>query len=384
MSDPVPPGPSDPAVAAIPNVDLAAEYSEIAAEVEPRVLAVLRSQQFVLGPAVASFEAAVARHLGVAHAIGVASGSDALLLSLMALDVGPGDEVVTSPFTFFATASAVTRLGAVPVFADIRRDDFLLDPAAVRAAVGPRTRAILPVHLYGQCADFGAFEEIGREGRIALVEDAAQAIGAARDGRAAGTVGDLGAFSFYPTKNLGAAGDAGLVTTGDERLASRVRRLRVHGSERRYEHLEVGINSRMDGIQGALLEVKLGRLGGWTRARIERAARYDELLSDAHLEGLLAPPRVHPGSRHVFHQYVVRAVRRDELRSHLLRLGISTEVYYPIPLHLQACFADLGWRRGDLPESERAAAETLALPIYPQLTDAQQERVVGSIAAFYR
>ena len=197
-------------------------------------------------------------------------------------------------------------------------------------------------------------------------------------------MGDLGAFSFYPTKNLGAAGDAGLVTTGDERLASRVRRLRVHGSERRYEHLEVGINSRMDGIQGALLEVKLGRLGGWTRARIERAARYDELLSAAHLEGLLAPPRVHPGSRHVFHQYVVRAARRDELRSHLLRLGISTEVYYPIPLHLQACFADLGWRRGDLPESERAAAETLALPIYPQLTDAQQERVVGSIAAFYR
>ncbi|MFM7141801.1 MAG: DegT/DnrJ/EryC1/StrS family aminotransferase, partial [Alphaproteobacteria bacterium] len=256
---------------AVPSVDLAAEWREIAAEAEPRVLEVLRSQQFVLGPAVASFERAVAERIGVAHAIGVASGSDALLLSLLALDVGPGDEVVTSAFTFFATASAITRLGAVPVFVDVRPDDFLVDPAAVRAAIGPRTRAILPVHLYGQCADVAALDEIARASRVSIVEDAAQAILAGRDGRAAGTVGDLAAFSFYPTKNLGAAGDAGLVTTGDDRLAARVRRLRVHGSEKRYEHLEVGINSRMDGIQGALLEVKLGRLDAWTAARVARA-----------------------------------------------------------------------------------------------------------------
>ncbi|MFM8409144.1 MAG: DegT/DnrJ/EryC1/StrS family aminotransferase, partial [Alphaproteobacteria bacterium] len=346
---------------AVPSVDLAAEWREIAAEAEPRVLEVLRSQQFVLGPAVASFERAVAERIGVAHAIGVASGSDALLLSLMALDVEPGDEVVTSAFTFFATASAITRLGAVPVFVDVRPDDFLVDPAAVRAAIGPRTRAILPVHLYGQCADVAALDEIARASRVSIVEDAAQAILAGRDGRAAGTVGDLAAFSFYPTKNLGAAGDAGLVTTGDDRLAARVRRLRVHGSEKRYEHLEVGINSRMDGIQGALLEVKLGRLDAWTAARVARAARYDALLAAARLDGRIVPPVVHPGSRHVFHQYVVRAERRDELRAHLASRGISTEVYYPIPLHLQACFADLGWKRGDLPETERAAEQSLAL-----------------------
>ncbi len=368
----------------VPSVDLAAEWREIAAEAEPRVLEVLRSQQFVLGPAVASFEQAVAGRIGVAHAMGVASGSDALLLSLMALDVGPGDEVVTSAFTFFATASAITRLGATPVFADVRRDDFLLDPEAVRAAVGPRTRVLLPVHLYGQCADFPALDAIARSAGAAIVEDAAQAIGAARDGRAAGTVGDLAAFSFYPTKNLGAAGDAGLVTTGDDRLAARVRRLRVHGSEKRYEHLEVGINSRMDGIQGALLEVKLRRLDAWTRARAARAARYDGLIASAGLDGHVATPVVHPGSLHVFHQYVVRAERRDDLRAHLAARGISSEVYYPIPLHLQECFADLGWRRGDLPETERAAAESLALPIYPQLSDAQQDRVVEAIAAFYR
>lgn len=368
----------------IPQVDLAAEYREVAAEAEAAVLDVLRGGQWVLGPAVAAFEEAVARRLGVAHAIGCASGSDALLLALMALDVGPGDEVVTSPFTFFATVSAIVRLGATPVFADIAPDDFLLDPAAVRAAVGPRSRVLLPVHLYGQCADMAALDEIARAGRIAIVEDAAQAIGAARDGRGAGAFGDLGAFSFYPTKNLGAAGDAGLVTTGDDRLAARVRRLRVHGSDRRYEHLEVGINSRMDGLQGALLGVKLHRLDAWIEARIERAAAYDRLLVAAGLDRVLALPSVAPGARHVFHQYVVRAPRRDDLRTHLAARGISSEVYYPTPLHLQPCFASLGWRRGDLPEAERAADEVLALPMFAQLTPAQQERVVGAIADFYR
>lgn len=368
----------------IPQVHLAAEYREIAAEAEAAVLDVLRGGQWVLGPAVAAFEAAVARRLGVAHAIGCASGSDALLLSLMALDVGPGDEVITSPFTFFATVSAIVRLGATPVFADVSPRDVLLDPSAVRAAVGPRTRVLLPVHLYGQCADMASLDEIARSGRIAIVEDAAQAIGAERDGRRAGAFGDLGAFSFYPTKNLGAAGDAGMVTTGDDRLAARLRRLRVHGSERRYEHLEVGVNSRMDGIQGALLGVKLRHLDRWIAARSERAATYDRLLAAAGLERTLGLPFVAPGAVHVFHQYVVRAPRRDELRTHLAARGISTEVYYPKPLHLQPCFESLGWRRGDLPEAERAAAEVLALPMFAQLSLAQQERVVEAIAAFYR
>jgi dTDP-4-amino-4,6-dideoxygalactose transaminase len=366
----------------IPLLDLAAQYESIAPEVEAAALAVLRSRGWVLGPAVESFERAIERYVGVPHAIGVASGSDALLLSLMALDVGPGDEVVTTPFSFLATVSSITRLGATPVLADIG-DDFLIDPTAVAAAVTPRTRAIVPVHLYGLCADFAALDAIARRHRVAIVEDAAQAIGAARDGRSAGAVGDLGCFSFYPTKNLGAAGDAGLVTSGDDRLAERVRRLRVHGAERRYEHLEVGINSRMDGIQGAILEVKLRHLDGWSDARAERAAAYDDLFAAAGLADVVTTPAVPDGCRHVFHQYVIRAARREELRAHLAAAGIGTEIYYPIPLHLQECFASLGYRRGDFPQAERAAAECLALPMYPELTPAQQERVVAAVKRFY-
>ncbi len=368
----------------VPLLDLAAQYRTIAPELEAAALAVLRSQQYVLGEAVASFERAVAQYLDVPHAIGVASGSDALLLALMALGVEPGDEVVTSPFSFFATASAITRLGATPVFADIAPGDFLLDPAATRAAITARTRAILPVHLYGQCVDPRAFAEIASEQRIPVVEDAAQAIGAARDGQRAGAMGAIGCFSFYPTKNLGAAGDAGLVTTADDGLAERVRRLRLHGSVRRYEHVEVGINSRMDALQAAVLRVKLKHLDAWSEARARHAATYGELLAAAGLEGLVTPPSVAPGARHVFHQYVVRAKRRDELREHLGRAGIGSEVYYPIPLHLQECFASLGYRRGDLPEAERAADQVLALPMYPELTPEQLRRVVEAIAAFYR
>jgi dTDP-4-amino-4,6-dideoxygalactose transaminase len=367
----------------IPQLDLRAQYRAIAPEVEAAVLAVLRSGQYVLGETVARFERAMEAALGVRHAIAVASGSDALLLGLMALDVGPGDEVVTSPFSFFATVAAIVRLGAAPVFADVAPDDLLLDADAARAACTERTRALLPVHLYGQCVDLRAFDAIARERRIAIVEDAAQAVAASRDGIRAGAWGDVACFSFYPTKNLGAAGDAGLLTTGDDRLAERLRRLRVHGSATRYEHAELGINSRMDAVQAAVLDAKLPHLDAWTEARIARAAIYDELFAAVRLDAELRLPRVHPGARHVFHQYVVRAPRRDELRAHLQRAGIGSEIYYPIPLHLQQCFAPLGYKRGELPESERAAADVLALPLYPELTRAQQERVVGTIAAFY-
>jgi dTDP-4-amino-4,6-dideoxygalactose transaminase len=369
---------------AVPQLDLKAQYDTIADEIEPVVLEVLRSQRWVLGDYVKAFEADAARYVGVPHAIGCASGSDALLLSLMALDVGPGDEVVTTAFSFFATASAITRLGAKPVFVDIRADDFLLDPDAVRAAIGPRTRALLPVHLYGQCVDFAAFAAIAAEHRLPIVEDAAQAIGATRDGRAAGAAGVLGCFSFYPTKNLGAAGDAGLVTALDDCLAARVRRLREHGSEKRYEHVEVGLNSRLDAIQAAILQVKLRHVDAWSGARAARAATYDRLIRDAGLDGTVTLPHVHAVARHIFHQYVIRAPRRDELREHMRARQIGCEVYYPIPLHLQQCFAELGYRPGSLPETERASREVLALPMYPELTPAQQERVVEGLAAFYR
>jgi len=369
---------------AVPQLDLRAQYETIAHEIEPVVLEVLRSQRYVLGSYVQAFEEDAARYVGVPHAIGCASGSDALLLCLMALDVGPGDEVVTTAFSFFATASAITRLGAKPVFADIRPDDFLLDPEAVRRSIGRRTKALLPVHLYGQCVDFAAFGAIAAEHGLPVVEDAAQAIGATRDGIAAGAFGAFGCFSFYPTKNLGAAGDAGLVTARDDRLAARVRRLREHGSEKRYEHLEVGLNSRLDAIQAAVLRVKLRHVDAWSAARAQRAAAYDALLRAAGLEGTITLPVVVPDARHIFHQYVIRAPRRDALREHLREHGVGSEVYYPTPLHLQRCFADLGYRPGSLPETERAAQEVLALPMYPELTAAQQERVVEVLAAFYR
>lgn len=367
----------------VPFLDLAREYRSVAAELEAAVLGVLRDQQYVLGPAVASFEEEVARFLGVGHALGVSSGSDAVLLALAALDVGPGDQVVTTPFTFFATAAAIVRLGAEPVFADIRGDDFLLDPEQVARVVGERTRALLPVHLYGQCVDFDAFDEIARRHRTAIVEDAAQAIGARRGRFAAGTWGDLGCFSFYPTKNLAACGEAGLVTTADDRLAARVRRLRDQGAERRYAHLEVGWNARLDGVQAAALSVKLGHLDAWNRRRAELAARYDESIRGVGLSDAVTLPAATGDSTHVFHQYVLRAPRRDALRAHLEARGVGTAVHYPTPLHLQPCFASLGYREGDFPEAERAAAEVVCLPIFPQLTECEQDRVVAGIAGFY-
>ena len=367
----------------VPFLDLRREYASIAGELEAAVLEVLRSQAYILGPAAARFEEEVAEFLGVEHAIGVSSGSDAVLLALAALDVGPGDQVVTTPFTFFATVSAIVRLGAQPVFADISRADYLLDPAEVAKVVTDRTRAIMPVQLYGQCVDPDAFDAIGREHRIPIIEDAAQAIGARRGKFGAGAFGDFGCFSVDPTKNLAAVGEAGLVTTGDDRLASRVRRLRDHGSEKRYEHLEVGWNARLDGVQAAALSVKLRHLKDWNQARAAHAARYGELLCDAGLGETLGLPIVAPDATHVFHQYVLRAPRRDELRAHLAEHGIGSGVYYPEPLHVQPSFESLGYGPGDFPEAERAAAEVLALPIFPQLRAQEQDRVVSAIIAFY-
>ncbi len=367
----------------VPFLDLAREYETVASELEAAVLEVLRSQAYVLGPAAARFEEEVASFLGVEHAIGVSSGSDAVLLALAALDVGPGDQVVTTPFTFFATVSAITRLGAQPVFADISAADFLLDPVAVASVVTDRTRVIMPVQLYGQCVDPDVFDAIGRTNRIAIIEDAAQAIGARRGRFGAGAFGDLGCFSFYPTKNLAACGEAGLVTTADDRLASRVRLLRDHGSERRYEHLEVGWNARLDGVQAAALSVKLRHLGDWNAARIALAARYGALFREAGLDSVLTLPLVAPDATHVFHQYVIRAPRRDDLQAHLGEQGVGSAIHYPRPLHLQPCFESLGYRAGDFPEAERAAAEVLALPIFPQLRPDEQDRVVRAIASFY-
>lgn len=364
-------------------LDTAAQWAEIASEAEPAVLEVLRGGIWALGPPVAAFEDEIAEFLGVRHAIGVASGSDALILALLALDIRPGDEVITTPMTFVSTATAIERIGAVPVFADVLDDDLLLDAAAVEKVITKRTRAILPVHLYGQCVDGEAIDALARAHRLPIIEDACQSVGSRRGAVCAGAWGDLAAFSFYPTKNLSAAGDAGLVTTNDEKLDRRVRRLRAHGSDVRYEHREVGLNSRMDAVQGAILSVKLRKLEEWNAQRLANADRYDRLLEAAGLESALRPLRRHAG-RHVFHQYVVRARQRDELRAHLAERGIGSEVYYPVPLHLQECFTPLGYAVGDFPVTERAAREVLALPIHPGLRSDEIERVVSAISDFYR
>jgi dTDP-4-amino-4,6-dideoxygalactose transaminase len=344
---------------------------------------IIDSQQFVLGAEVQALEEEVAQYASVKHAIGCASGSDALLLALMALDIESGDEVITSPFTFFATGSAIARVGARPVFVDIDAPRYNIDPARVEAAITARTKAIIAVHMYGQCADMDPLLEIAARHELPLVEDAAQAIGAEDRGRRAGAMGRIGCFSFYPTKNLGAAGDAGMVTTSDDDLAARLRALRVHGGVTEYYHAEIGVNSRLDAIQAAALRVKLPHLDSWSNARLERAKRYTSLLKDANLSYELQPPSIRPEARHIFHQYVVRAPRhRDLLMSHLAECGIGTRIYYPVPLHLQECFSYLGYRERDFPEAEGASLETFALPIYPELTDEQQDYVVECLQKF--
>lgn len=367
---------------AVPLLELKAQYESIRAEVEAAVLDVLASQHFILGPVVERFEAEVAAYCGVPFALGVSSGTDALLLALMALGIGPGDEVITSPFSFFATAGCVHRVGARPVFADIDPGTFNLDPAAVEAALTPRTKAILPVHLFGQCADMDPILEIAQRRGLAVIEDAAQAIGSEYRGRRAGSMGDVGCFSFFPSKNLGGAGDGGLVTARDPELAERMRRLRNHGAKPKYFHGLVGGNFRLDAIQAAVLSVKLPHLDAWTAGRQRNAAAYRELLAGEAAAGRVILPVEAPGRRHIWNQFTIRVPgegRRDALMKHLHDRDIGTEVYYPRPLHMQECFAYLGCREGENPEAERASAEVLSIPIHPELAVAQIEEVAEAI-----
>jgi dTDP-4-amino-4,6-dideoxygalactose transaminase len=376
----------------IPLLDLHRQYRQIREEVLAAVERVCASQQFVLGAEVEALEREVATFTGASAAVGCASGTDALWLALLAAGVGPGDAVVTTAFSFFASASAIVRAGARPVLVDVDAATLNLDVARVRSQLkaggAHKVRALLPVHLYGQCADMDALRQIADEFQLPIVEDAAQAIGAKWRNRSAGSLGVAAAFSFYPTKNLSAYGDAGLVTTSDPGYAAHIRNLRNHGSPRRYLHEEIGWNCRMDAIQAAILRVKLAHIETWNQQRRERASTYDRLLAEAGLTKSTSNAPVtllktSPYAFHVFHQYVVRARDRDELRKFLSDRKIGTEVYYPIPLHLQPCFAYLGYREGDLPEAERAAREVVALPMFPELTEAEQKFVVESIAEFY-
>src|SRR6266481_4562234 len=378
-----PPVAQSPRRSSVPFFDLKGQYAQIRDEVEAAVARVFASQHFVYGPEVAQFEEEIAAYTGAQFAIGCASGSDALLLALMALGVGPGDEVITPPFTFVATAGSVARLGARPVFVDIDPVTFNLDPKKIECAITPRTRAILPVDLFGLIADMEPILEIAGKHGVAVIEDAAQSIGAKYRNRNAGALGPMGCFSFYPTKNLGGAGDGGLITTNDEQLAYRIKLLHEHGSSRRYEYEIVGMNSRLDALQAAVLRVKLRRLEEWTEARIGHARRYEKLFAQSACKDRVTVPQTSAESRHVYNQYVVRAQQRDQLRQHLQAVGIGSEIYYPYPLHLQPAFAGLGHKAGDFPETERACGEVLALPIYAEVTAEQQETVVGAIADFY-
>ena len=367
----------------VPLLDLQGQYQGLREDLLAAITRVMDSQRFVLGDEGRALEAEIAQYSGTKFAIGCASGSDALLLALMALDVKAGDEVITTPFSFFATGSAITRLGARPVFVDIDPLTYNIDSNAVAHALTPRTKAIMPVHLYGQCADMDTLNKIAARRGIPLVEDAAQAIGAEAAGRRAGSLGVIGCFSFYPTKNLGGAGDGGIMTTDDSGLAARLRTLRVHGGAIEYSHSEVGINSRLDELQAAVLRVKLRHLDRWSNQRLQNARRYEELLAEQQPQFDLTTPYVRKEVRHIFHQYVLRVPEhRDALVKHLAESGVGSGIYYPIPLHLQECFAFLGYEEGDCPEAERAARETLALPIYPELTEAQQQFVVAAVVSF--
>lgn len=368
----------------VPLLDLSEQNALLRPEIEAALGRVLDTNGFILGAEVAALEKELAAYCGTKHAIACASGTDALLLALMAFDIGPGDEVITTAYSFFATVSAVTRLGATPVFVDIDPDTFNLDVSQVEAKITPRTKAIQPVHLYGQCADMAALREIASRHGVQLVEDAAQAIGAEESGVRAGAMSEIGCFSFYPSKNLGGMGDGGFMTTSDDALAHKLNALRVHGSFERYYHKWVGLNSRLDGFQGAVLRVKLPHLDGWSDRRKANADRYRELFAGAGLTDRIVLPFERPNVRHIYNQFVIRVPeRRDELRAFLTENGVGTDIYYPVSLHLQECFAYLGGREGDLPESERASRESLAIPIFPELTPDQQVCVVDAIARFF-
>jgi dTDP-4-amino-4,6-dideoxygalactose transaminase len=384
---------SHKAAADVPMLDLSRQYAGIRTEILAAVTRACDSQRYILGDEVTAFEREFAALCATTDTVGCASGTDALWLALAAAGVGPGDSVITTPFSFFATASSILRAGAKPVFADIDPGTLNLDPSSVedRLKTSPRgVRALMPVHLYGQCADMDAFVRVAAEFKLDVVEDAAQAVGASWNGKRAGSLGLAAAFSFYPTKNLSAFGDAGAVTTSNTALAERMRSLRNHGGKQRYFHDEVGANSRLDSIQAAVLRVKMTHLARWNEARRERARTYGRLLTSAGLtktgvdsSAPIVLLKTLPGAHHIYHQYVVRVRDRDKLRTFLGERGIGSEIYYPIPLHLQKCFAYLGYAPGDLPQAERAALDVLALPIFPELEEDEQRHVVESIAAFY-
>jgi len=392
----------------VPLLDLTAQYQTIKEEIIEALEGVLEEQHFILGPKVADLEEKIAAYAGSTYGIGVSSGSDALLVCLMAEEIGPGDEVITTPYSFFATAGVISRLGAKPVFVDIESDTYNIDPDLIEERITPKTRAIIPVHLYGQCADMDRILEIARQKDLTVIEDAAQAIGAEYASKIsmpskihrAGSMGKYGCFSFFPTKNLGGFGDGGMVVTDDPERAEKLKILRVHGSKPKYYHTFVGGNFRLDAIQAAVLSVKLPYLDAWTAKRQDNAARYDRMLQSTGLvdKGLIRPPKPiwkdavseenpvsNPGRQspathyHIYHQYVIATPRRDELKAYLSDKGIGTEVYYPVPLHLQECFKDLGYKQGACPVSEEAARTSLALPVYPELALDQQEYVVNSI-----
>ncbi|MBI5875925.1 MAG: DegT/DnrJ/EryC1/StrS family aminotransferase [Deltaproteobacteria bacterium] len=370
-------------------LNLKLQYQGIREEALKEIEKVCDNQSFILGENVRALEQEIAEYCNTKFAIGVASGTDAILLPLIAAGIGAGDRVITTPYTFFATAGSIARLNAIPVFVDIEPDTYNIDPEKLEYAIKKQTaaqrarlKAIIPVHLYGQCAEMEPILKISKKHKLAVVEDAAQTIGAEYKEERAGSMGDFGSFSFYPSKNLGGFGDGGMVTTNSEKLAEKVRILRVHGSKPKYYHKFVGINSRLDEIQAAVLRIKLKHLKAWENNRIKRADRYNMLFKDAGILDIVSLPAARPYNRHVFNQYIIRVKKRDALREYLSNQGIGTEIYYPVPLHLQQCFKYLGYKKGDFPVSEKAAKETLALPIYPELALEEQGYVVNKIAEF--
>jgi dTDP-4-amino-4,6-dideoxygalactose transaminase len=374
----------------VPFLDLKAQYQHIKDEIDRAVTEVISEQHFILGPKVEALEEAIAAYSSVRYGIGVASGSDALTLSLMAVGVGAEGEVITTPFTFFATAGSISKVGATPVFVDIDPLTYNLDPTRIQERITPQTKAIIPVHLFGQSADMELIKEIAHSNGLWVIEDAAQAIGSdyirnSAPPQRVGSIGNVGCFSFYPSKNLGGYGDGGMVTTNDDELAKRLRLLRVHGASSKYYYQCIGINSRLDALQAAVLLVKFRYLEEWTDKRLKNAAYYDQLFDEIRHQDLgIEIPYVQYNNRHIYNQYVIRVPKRDELREFLAQEGVGTDVYYPLPLHLQECYQDLGYAKGDFPHAEQAARETLALPIYPELTSEQQEYVVSKIGEFFR
>jgi len=375
--------PKNQASRPFPFLDLKAQYKSIKPQIDAAIARVMESQHFILGPEVEALEKEVATYSGTEFGIACASGSDALLLALMALEIGPGDEVITTPFTFVATGGAIARLRARPVFVDINPETYNIDPERIQTAINGKTKAIIPVHLFGMAADMDPIMQIAGAAGIPVVEDAAQAIGAHYSGMPVGSIGLFGCFSFFPSKNLGGAGDGGMLSTNDTSLADKLRVLRTHGSRTKYDYEVIGMNSRLDALQAAILRVKLSYLDSWSAARRKNADRYLNLFESHGLRDVVKLPITHPKCTHIYNQYVIRAPQRDQLKAFLRTCGVPTEIYYPSPLHLQPAFKYLGYKPGDLPEAEAASGEVLAIPIFPEMVDDQQNLVIDSIAEFY-